>query len=201
MIIECPHCESKVDGKICGQLEYRTEDYPFPGKSVLVECPVCHSPLLGDSEYLQVGMDEYEWTNLHRVWPIQDSHIDWEIPEIARISLIEAKVCFNAKAFSACAVMCGRAIEGICKHHNTKSKTLAGGLKDLKDLNVIDSRIFEWGEALRTARNLGAHASTEKVSKEDARDLLDFCTAICEYVFVLNEKFERFKARQKKNKI
>jgi len=43
---------------------------------------------------------------------------------------------------------------------------------------------------------LGAHASDHKVAKEDARDLLDFSSAICEYVFVLNEKFERFKKRQ-----
>ncbi len=198
MIIECPHCESKVDGKVTGQIEYRDDGYPFPAKAVLVECPVCCSPLLGESEYIQVGMDEYEWTDLHRVWPKQDSHIDWEIPEIARNSLIEAKICFKAKAFSACAVMCGRAIEGLCKHHNAKTKSLAAGLKDLKDNNIIDSRIFEWGEALRAARNLGAHASEEKVSKDDAKDLLDFCTAICEYVFVLNAKFERFKARQNK---
>lgn len=92
--------------------------------------------------------------------------------------------------------MCGRAIEGICKHHNAKTKTLAAGLKDLKDKEIIDGRLFEWGEALRTAQNLDAHASTEKVSKEDAQDLLDFSTAICEYVFVLNAKFERFKARK-----
>ena len=198
MIIECPHCESKVDGKATGQIEYRDDDYPFPTKAVLVECPVCRSPLLGESEYIQVGLDEYQWTDLFRVWPKQDSHIDWEIPEIARNSLIEAKICFKAKAFSACAVMCGRAIEGVCKHHNAKTRSLAAGLKDLKDNNIIDSRIFEWGEALRAARNLGAHASEEKVSKDDAKDLLDFCTAICEYVFVLNAKFERFKARQNK---
>ena len=46
-------------------------------------------------------------------------------------SLIEAKICFKAKAFSACAVMCGRSIEGVCKHHDPKTKTLAGGLKKL----------------------------------------------------------------------
>lgn len=94
--------------------------------------------------------------------------------------------------------MCGRTIEGVCKHHDSKTRNLAGGLKKLKDDGIIDARLYNWGEALRSHRNLGAHATTEKVSKEDARDLLDFSIAICEYVFVLNEKFNRFQARQKK---
>lgn len=81
-------------------------------------------------------------------------------------------------------------------HHDSKVRTLAKGLESLKKGGVIDTRLFEWGEALRKHRNLGAHATTERVSKADARDLLDFATAICDYVFVLNEKFERFRARQ-----
>jgi len=83
-------------------------------------------------------------------------------------------------------------------HHDPATKSLALGLKKLKQDGVIDDRIFGWGEALRENRNLGAHATTEKVSKDDARDLLDFSAAICEYVFILNEKFTRFQARRAK---
>jgi hypothetical protein len=61
------------------------------------------------------------------------------------------------------------------------------------------NRLFEWGNALRKHRNLGAHATTERVSRDDARDLLDFSIAICEYVFVLNEKFQRFVERLNKS--
>jgi hypothetical protein len=94
--------------------------------------------------------------------------------------------------------MCGRSIEGVCKHHDPKIKTLAGGIKRLREDGVIDDRIYGWGEALRENRNLGAHATTEKVAKADARDLLDFSVAICEYVFVLNAKFESFQKRRTK---
>ena len=45
---------------------------------------------------------------------------------------------------------------------------------------------------------MGAHATVSKITKEDARDLLDFGLAICEYVFVLNEKYNRFTERQTK---
>lgn len=198
MIIECPHCESKVNGEIKGEVPIHDDEYPFPVKVVLVSCPVCQNPLLGTTELIQVGEDKFEWENLHRQWPAQEGQIDWTIPDIARLSLIEAKVCFKAKAYSACAVMCGRTIEGVCVHHDPKIKTLANGLKALKETGVIDTRLYNWGDALRTHRNLGAHATTEKVSKEDARDLLDFSIAICEYVFILNEKFKRFQARQTK---
>ena len=93
--------------------------------------------------------------------------------------------------------MCGRTIEGVCSHHKTKSKTLAGGLKELRKNGIIDERLFEWGDELRNHRNIGAHATVKKISKEDAQDLLDFSSTICEYVFVLNEKFNRFKERNK----
>jgi Domain of unknown function (DUF4145) len=198
LIIECPHCESKVNGEVKGEVPINDDEYPFPVKVVLVSCPVCQNPLLGMTELIQVGEDKFEWDNLHRQWPAQEGQIDRTIPDIARLSLIEAKVCFKAKAYSACAVMCGRTIEGVCVHHDAKIKTLANGLKALKETGVIDTRLYNWGDALRTHRNLGAHATTEKVSKEDARDLLDFSIAICEYVFILNEKFKRFQARQTK---
>ncbi|WP_448131066.1 DUF4145 domain-containing protein [Stenotrophomonas rhizophila] len=145
-----------------------------------------------------MGEERHEWEDLNRQWPSRDDQVDWSIPEIARLSLVEARICFRAKAYSACAVMCGRTLEGVCIHHDPNIKTLASGLKALKTSGVIDSRLYNWGDALRVHRNLGAHATTERVSKEDARDLLDFCIAICEYIFILNEKFNRFQARQEK---
>ena len=92
--------------------------------------------------------------------------------------------------------MPGRTLEGVCKHHSTKTKNLAAGLKELKEKGIIDERLFKWGEELRKHRNIGAHASDEKISKEDAKDLLDFVNAICEYVFVLTEKFNKFIERK-----
>lgn len=198
MIIECPYCDSKVECDLKGEIQAASDEVGAPTKAVLVECKVCKAPLFGFTELIQTGEDTWEWDVVSREWPQKESDFDSGIPDIARVSLIEARLCFKAKAYSACAVMCGRTIEGVCKHHDPKVRTLAHGLKKLRDDGLIDKRIFEWGEALRNHRNLGAHATTEKVSKDDAKDLLDFSIAICEYVFVLNEKFARFQARQSK---
>lgn len=198
MITDCPHCDSKVDCDEKGHVDLDLEQTGVPTRIVLLECKVCKNALTGVSELVQTAEETWEWEPALRVWPAPESDVDWSIPEIARNSLVEAKVCFKAKAYSACAVMCGRAIEGVCKHHDPKTKSLAFGLRKLKQDGVIDDRIFGWGEALRDNRNLGAHATTEKVNKEDARDLLDFSVAICDYIFILNEKFTRFQARRTK---
>lgn len=192
MIIECYKCESKVDAKLLAEHKsYDEEDYPEIFYTVLLECPICKNPLLGGT-YL----DSPIASDLPRLWPQPETYVDWRIPEISSLSLFEAKICFKAKAYSATAVMCGRALEGICKHHNTSAKTLAGGLKQLKENGIIDERLFLWSEELRKHRNIGAHASTEKVTKEDALDLIEFVSAICDYVFVLNERFNRFMRRK-----
>jgi len=197
MIVECPYCESKVDGIVKGEHQsYDPNEDPFPFKAVLLQCPVCNNPILGGADLIQVDYDRHEWSDLNRLWPKQESHIDWNIPEIARNSLIEAKLCYKVRAYSASVVMSGRTLEGVCKHHGTLTKTLAKGLEELKNMGVIDERLYQWGDELRKHRNIGAHATDEKISKEDARDLLDFVNAICEYVFVLNEKFNQFMARK-----
>jgi len=94
--------------------------------------------------------------------------------------------------------MSGRALEGVCRHFATKSQYLGGGLKELRDREIIDSRLFEWSEALRKHRNMAAHATEEKATKANAQDLLNFVESISEYVFVLSAKFEEFKKREER---
>lgn len=78
-----------------------------------------------------------------------------------------------------------------------RSGKKGGGLKELLEKEIIDKKIFQWSEALRLHRNIGAYASEEKISAEDSRDLLDFTGAICDYVFVLSKKFDSFMKRKK----
>jgi hypothetical protein len=94
--------------------------------------------------------------------------------------------------------MCGRALEGICQHYKAKSTNLADGLKELHKQGVIDGRLITWSDALRLSRNIGAHATINSVSHDEARDVLLFANAICEYVFVLSAQFEEFMTRREK---
>ena len=82
-------------------------------------------------------------------------------------------------------VRTGDRFEGICRHFETKSENLFKGLKELLDQNVIDKMLHDWGQELRTHRNLAAHATGTKFTRIDAEDIFDFAKTICEYVFVL----------------
>jgi len=199
MIIECNTCDSNVDAEVLGSNDEFDPEVGDPYRYSLTKCPVCGSTLLAGQDHYQIGAEEWEWGKARRLWPDPDDYLHRSIPSDARTSLEEARKCYKAKAFSACAVMCGRAIEAVCVEH-TKEKTLAKGLKALKDDGIIDGRLFEWGDSLRHERNLGAHATGVKTTRDDARDVMDFAIAICEYVFVLSEKYKEYKERKDKAK-
>jgi Domain of unknown function (DUF4145) len=198
MIIECPGCHSRVDADVIADKDYGPEDGADPYKISFLQCPECKTAMLAQANYRQVDYNEWDYDRPTRLWPEPVDIVHVSIPTMTRLSLEEASKCFGAQAYAACAVMCGRAIEAICAEHDTKSKNLGAGLKELKDRQIIDQRLFEWSEALRHLRNIGAHASTEHISREDARDVFDFALAICEYVFVLAQKYAAFKERQAK---
>ena len=194
-LIECPDCESKVSAKVLATRGYSPEEVD-PFEILFLECSVCHRTMIGEAELFQVDLHEWEFSQPTRLWPEPKNHLDRNIPTLVRNSIEEARSCFKAKAFSACAVMCGRALEAVCKAHKTKGWQLAKGLEELKAKSIIDGRLFEWGEALRKHRNIGAHASDEEITRENASDLLHFTIAICDYVYVLSAKYEEFKLRQ-----
>lgn len=200
MLIPCPHCAASVDARVIGHHESGDLDfYDAPFRTSLVECPICSKALVGGSEATGVDQwDNYEWGKALRLYPAAESEVSRHIPKIVGTSLEEADLCFRARAYSACAVMCGRALEGMCRHFGTQSRYLGGGLKELLDRNIIDARLFSWSEVLQQHRNLGAHASEECLGREDARDLLDFVHAITEYVFVLSERCRLFMERKEK---
>ena len=201
MLIECPDCDAKVHGKMIAEKVFHYSVDAEPEKYVFVECPSCHSPLLGRSDYIEYPTDEgYEsaWSaHLVRLFPQPHKNYDPTIPYQVSQSLEDARKCYQAKVYTACAVMCGRALESICKE-KTGEYTLAKGLQGLRTQNMIDDRLFNWGEALRKERNIGAHASDETVSKNDARDILDFANAIVEYIYVMTAKFDAYQARKSK---
>jgi hypothetical protein len=199
MLVECNICEAKVDAKILAENQ-ETDEYDEMYKISFVVCPVCKQAMVTLQELIMVRDVDMEWDNPIRMWPSPRKYLDYRLPELVKSSLEEAHECYKAKVYNSCAVMCRRAIEAICTEFKTKSKTLVGGLNELLKMQIIDKKIFEWAEALRLHGNIGAHASKEKITKEEANDLLEFTDAICNYVFVLSKKFEEFLKRKEKQK-
>lgn len=112
----------------------------------------------------------------------------------------EARSCFSAKAFTATALMCRKTLEGICNAHEIEAANLAAGLKKMKEQGVIETRLYEWAEALRISGNEAAHDVNVVLSPQDAKDLVDFTDALLEYVFTFRDRFNEFLTRRQGKK-
>lgn len=199
--VECPAC-GVVQARVLGRQSTTNEEItPEPQDTYLVECPTCKQPIVVQQWYFEefwnptTGEAHGSWTPPKRVWPKPDVEIPWELPEGVRESLLEAQKCLRAHAYIASAAMSGRALEGLCRALNADKSTLGKGLKQLHDAQQIDDRLYEWGRELNKQRNFAAHPDpTANISQREAEYVFEFVLAICDYVYVLTAKFERFKA-------
>ena len=140
-VIPCAFCEAKVRAKILAEKEFGPTDYSEPYKYMFVECEGCGNVLVGWSEYGYLSPEEEGWELPTREWPKPDREFDSSLPRAVRSSLLEATRCFQARAYMACAVMSGRAVEAICVD-KTRAKTFATGLNRLKEEKIIDAKLF-----------------------------------------------------------
>jgi len=198
--LDCPNCRTRSRAEIAGTVEYDGRQEDASVRVMLARCPGCSYPLVGYQH--DNAVDEYGrecWSDLERVWPRPHANVSDSIPPKIADSLSEARKCLAATAYTASVAMTGRALEAIGRHFHTKGKPqlmLGEALHELHQNEIIDKRLYEWGNELKNNRNLAAHASDQMFDRQDAEDLFNFVTAICEYVFVLTEKFAEFKKRQ-----
>lgn len=198
--IHCSECGFLIRTEEKTSFIFESPDYEYSEKYLIATCPSCFGVLFGRKTFT---FDEYEgkflWKSVaERLWPDPLlSDVPSEIPPKARQDIIEAKKCFSYEIYSAAAVLCGKALERLVKE-KLGNHTIARGLQELKANKIIDQRLFDWGEALRKERNIGAHASDGEVTKDDARDIIDFTIAIFDYIYRLSAKYEDYIARKNK---
>ena len=187
-------------------VRYDSDVWPDSYRISLLRCPGCQNVLVAQ-EWLSIPdetdddnnvVQPEEWSAATRLWPEPVVPLSSAIPATIRKSLVEARACVLATAYTASVAMSGRAIEAMCRHFNTKKDSLFEGLKELHERKIVDDRLYNWGDALRQDRNLAAHATGTEFSLVDAKDLYDFAIAICEYVFVLTNRFDRFNSTKQK---
>ena len=167
-----------------------------PTAYFLLKCPSCNRAILAEAQQEEDDSNNWYWSRATRLWPHAENVVlSNSIPENIRKDIEDALKCFKQKIYSATAVLCGRALERIVVL-KTNEKTIARGLRKLKEQSVIDEKLFNWAEALRQERNISAHASESETTKENAQDVLDFSVAICDYIFTLNDKYSEYMSRK-----
>lgn len=192
-VIDCPQCSVRVKADIKSWVGNAEDEAYF-----LAECPSCKQALLGKAFVYQDERMNYEWSNAERMWPAPaDTEVSSSIPGAARRDIKDAQKCLSHGIYSAAAVLCGKALERLIQE-KAGANMIGKGLAELKAKGVIDERLFAWAEALRKERNIGAHASEQDTTRENAQDVIDFTIAIFDYVYTLSEKYDKYLTRKAK---
>jgi hypothetical protein len=188
----CPYCEQPstfvIDAVSFLPDESPEEEYTFG------HCDTCKRVAVFLREDMGEGFDEDTY---YRTYPSHDRHIGYYLPEIVRQSYEEAVRCESGKTWIACVVMVGRTLEAVCKEFDPNARSVFEGLKALHTKGIISAEILDWGSELRVLRNVGAHATNQKIEVIDATGALDFLQATLEILYDLRPRFEQFKKRRK----
>jgi hypothetical protein len=230
-IVDCPTCKAKVAAEVCGIAEDSGNDYemrePYADRLYVGKCIHCSTLIAGKSKqiyFVETGAEFDEWSDVIRVYPEPvKAFASYSIPKVVTSSLTEGDRSLQCGAPTAACVMFGRALEAVCrdilnqkntgragktvlpaktkKSPPTKKIMLGQGIKEMKDQNIIDQRLYDWSQQLQAFRNIAAHPDELEISAEDAEDLRSFVYAIVEYIYDLTEKYEDFKRRiERRNK-
>jgi hypothetical protein len=204
MVVRCPACESHEVGLVKGAYSYGQQNSDESTRFSLVRCPKCGAPFLAR----EVGLDDLDDYDNHIVhwdppvflYPGDTTRLDPSVPQSIAGSFYEAQRSFDqASAYTGAAILCRRTLEGICAHFDAKGGNLARKLADLKAKGKLDERLHEWADhVLRGLGNDAAHDVDQVISRDDARDALEFTKALIQQLFVLEAAFKRFKERRKK---
>ena len=158
MLIDCTHCQARVNAEEIKAAAYRDYDIPWESYQLtLLRCPECKHLLLSEQALVKEARTDFsgdvieddEWGKAWRAWPEPISELALSIPETISTCLLEARKCLHATAYTACVAMSGRAVEAMCRHFDTKHGMLFEGLKELHERGIIDKRLHEWGDELR----------------------------------------------------
>jgi hypothetical protein len=140
-----------------------------------------------------------KWDTPFVMFPHTDLRVNPNAPLDIRAAFEEACACYRSQAYTASAIMCRKTIEGVCSAHGVAEQNLSASLRKMKEVGLIDERLFEWSDALRIVGNEAAHGVGLTVAQPDAKDTIEFTNAILDYMFSYRDRFEQFKRRRAKD--
>jgi len=198
MIIECLECREHVQARRSGAFERLSNGKGPSSLYSLLSCEKCGAPILVRQTNIGNMVEGDKWDTPYILYPPSDLRVNPNAPPDIQAAFEEACACYRAQAFTASAIMCRKTLEGICAVHSVAERTLAASLKTMKDMGLIDERLFEWSDSLRVAGNEAAHGVGLTIAQTDAKDILEFTNAILDYLFSYRDRFEQFKLRRAK---
>ncbi|MGX1097154.1 hypothetical protein ACSSVZ_001176 [Amorphus sp. MBR-141] len=147
-------------------------------------CNSCRAVLVGIFTWTQEAVEAMS------LWPeAKTAHED--IPELARTYLQQAFETLHAP--DAAAVMAGSAVDAMLKHLGYSSGSLYTRIDEALQKNLLTKGMADWAHTVRLESNRPRHADAERpnVTREEARQSVDFAEALGNFLFVLTARIER----------
>jgi len=206
----CPTCNILVEARVIAQGfgEYRSDavnpldevDAEYHGDHYSIAlCRRCNNPFLVREAIYSVPGEFATVTDEAVLFPTSATPKLEGLPDSVSRSLDQAHRSFLTASYDACALMCRRALEAVCKTLSAKGSNLAQQVADLQANGHIDARLLKWAHGVRLVGNDAAHQVETAITSQDARDILDLTEALLMYVFTLDTRFRAFEARRSKS--
>ena len=204
LYILCPHCGTKTKFLPVHTVIVRSDDdfglmeryYHY-----LCKCEYCSDIVY--AKFWEVDFDP-DWTFQYEMhYPTAlVPYAEYELPEVILASYSEATKCLNARADLATAVMCRRTIESILADKGqSKVTNLASAIKKLSNDKIIPESMTHLADLIRVVGNIGAHASSTKVDRKQAKEIYDLTRHLIEMLYILPNRAidAKMKLEQVKN--
>ncbi len=198
-IIDCPHCGNRTGATILYHHVGCEELYDNNGEFVdtvkvfyfLTECMTCSKICLFSN--WEFHEDPQNLLEAHLEYPTARK-FSTDVPEEIRRTYEQAKKVIKISP-DAFAVLIRKALEYLGQCHGIKEYNLKRMLDKLAKKEIIPGHLAQMTEAIRLVGNIGAHASSVSIGKEEAGLIDDFFVAIIEYVYIAPAKIKKLKEK------
>jgi hypothetical protein len=195
---ECPHCSTKSYFRPMAtyleQAVHHPSTHKFNANIVCAcECESCKGFILVRGFRTIPTLQKPEPFELVAVYPLgmADEQVEADVPPEIAGDFREALRCEWIKAFKACVVMCGRAVQASVIALGGEGNTLVLQIDDLAKKGVITEPLRRFAHAVRLTRNVGAHPDKDglkDVQPKDAADMIEFTREFLHHVYVMPAK-------------
>lgn len=200
----CRHCGTHSRSEVIAREPYIEEIEDDEGRTHagpeylcrLVRCTACLDVSLLIAMEIAWDGDRAIYDEDVAVYPTPPRSMSAAIPKRLQSCFQEARACYQARAYTASAIMCRRSLE-LLAFERGLTGNLARSLSQLREQGDLDQRLFDWCTALRLVGNQAAHDVGHDVTQVDARDMNDLAEAIIDYIYVFQARYEEFKKRRR----
>ena len=179
----CPHC-SVANPNL--QMRHQTESSDHEGGNLrrwrFYECGKCGGFVTASAEQFNQPARE--------IFP-SSTEIDENIPERAKSYLEQAVASVHAPAGAV--MLAASSVDAMLKEKNYRTGSLYQRIEQAVHDNLLTTEMADWAHEVRLDANDQRHADEEATlpNENDAQKVIDFATAIAEYLFVLPARIQQ----------